>query len=69
MTMPPPIQLPDIDPWMRHSYMLRGLGGGQMLHMNQYECEREKQRPWYRRLWGLPSQDEVDSWDLQRPRS
>jgi hypothetical protein len=65
---PPSTPLPPPDPWMRHSYIEKGgLSGGATVSMNQREQERARERPWYRRLWGIPSQAEVDSWELKRP--
>lgn len=58
-----PSRLPSPDAGMRHVYVEHGIGGG-AVKMNRYERERADQRPWYRRVWGIPSQAEVDSWGL-----
>jgi hypothetical protein len=51
---------------MPHDLVEMGMGG-RSVSMNKYERERARQRPWYRRLGGLPSQAEIDSWNLKRP--
>lgn len=61
----PPRPFPPPDPWMRHVYKETGIGGA-FVKMNQVEREHADARPWYRRIRGLPSQAEVDSWGLER---
>lgn len=62
-----PPRLPAPDPWVRHVYVVTGISGGSV-SMNRFERERAYQRPWYRRMWGPPSQATVDSWGLNERR-